>query len=46
MTGISYNLVPFIRFKQFVKINLWKWMDEPFVHPKPEFVKQQELFDG
>lgn len=29
------NLVAFIRLNLFVKINLQKWLDEPFVEPEP-----------
>lgn len=30
------NLVAFIRLNLFVKIDLQKWLDEPFDHPKPK----------
>lgn len=40
------NLVTFIRLNLFVKIDLWKWIDEPFVRPPPEFAEQLDLFSG
>ncbi|RUT72983.1 IS4 family transposase, partial [Ancylomarina longa] len=30
------NLVAFIRLNLFVKIDLQKWLDEPFDQPKPK----------
>src|SRR5699024_9548003 len=40
------NLVAFIRLNLFVKIELQKWLDEPFVEPKPppESLQQGVLF--
>lgn len=40
------NLVTFIRLNLFVKIDLWKWINEPFVRPTPEFAEQLDLFSG
>ena len=41
------NLVAFLRINLFVKINLQKWLDEPFLKKKkpPNFPKQGVLFD-
>jgi len=41
------NLVAFIRLNLFVKINLQKWLDEPFIKPKkrpPKTIVQGVLF--
>jgi len=38
------NLVAFIRLNLFVKIDLQKWLDEPFEKPKPNIVIQGVLF--
>lgn len=40
------NLVAFVRLNLFVKIDLQKWLDKPFVDPKPppESLKQGVLF--
>jgi len=27
------NLVAFIRMNIFVKINIWQWIDDPFIRP-------------
>jgi len=40
------NLVTFIRLNLFVKIDLWEWVNQPFVRPKKEDAKQLLLFTG
>jgi IS4 transposase len=40
------NLITFIRLNLFVKIDLWKWIDEPFIRPKEITSVQLRLFDG
>jgi hypothetical protein len=40
------NLVNFIRLNLFVKINLWEWINQPFVRPKKENAIQLDLFTG
>jgi IS4 transposase len=40
------NLITFIRLNLFVKIDLWKWIDEPFIRPKEINSVQLRLFDG
>lgn len=36
------NLVAFIRLNLFVKINLQKWLDEPFIEPEPPPIKSYQ----
>lgn len=40
------NLVAFMRLNLFVKINLQKWLDEPFIEPEPTPIEsyQRVLF--
>lgn len=40
------NLITFIRLNLFVKIDLWTWLDEPFIRPKSKTNYQLALFDG
>lgn len=40
------NLVNFIRLNLFVKIDLWEWINQPFVRPKKEESIQLKLFTG
>jgi len=40
------NLVTFIRLNLFVKIDLWEWINQPFVRPKEEKSNQLSLFSG
>jgi len=40
------NLVSFIRLNLFVKINLWEWLNQPFVRPRKEDAVQLKLFTG
>jgi hypothetical protein len=40
------NLITFIRLNLFVKIDLWQWIDEPFIRPKEINSTQLRLFDG
>jgi len=40
------NLVTFIRLNLFVKIDLWKWINEPFVRPTNILSDQLDLFSG
>lgn len=40
------NLVNFIRLNLFVKIDLWEWINQPFVRPKEENALQLKLFSG
>jgi len=40
------NLITFIRLNLFVKIDLWVWINQPFVRPKKEYSTQLLLFDG
>jgi transposase len=40
------NLVTFIRLNLFVKIDLWQWLNQPFVRPKKEDAIQLSLFSG
>ena len=40
------NLITFIRLNLFVKIDLWEWINQPFVRPKPEDTNQLLLFSG
>lgn len=40
------NLITFIRLNLFVKIDLWSWIDEPFIRPKPHKNHQLSLFSG
>ena len=40
------NLITFIRLNLFVKIDLWVWINQPFVRPKKELSTQLLLFDG
>ena len=38
------NLVSFVRLNLFVKINLWEWLNQPFVRPRKEDAVQLKLF--
>lgn len=40
------NLITFIRLNLFVKIDLWSWIDKPFVCPKQNQNYQLSLFYG
>ncbi len=40
------NLISFIRLNLFVKIDLWEWINQPFVRPKKEVATQLRLFTG
>ena len=40
------NLITFIRLKLFVKIDLWSWINEPFVRPNCNQKDQLLLFEG
>jgi hypothetical protein len=40
------NLITFIRLNLFVKIDLWAWINEPFIRPNSEKTEQLSLFDG
>jgi hypothetical protein len=40
------NLITFIRLNLFVKIDLWEWINQPFVRPKKENTIQLSLFSG
>ncbi|WP_205600307.1 hypothetical protein [Sphingobacterium luzhongxinii] len=41
------NLVGFIRMNIFVKINIWKWIDDPFIRrPNKDENGQLQLFSG
>lgn len=40
------NLITFIRLNLFVKIDLWSWIDKPFVCPEPNQNYQLSLFSG
>lgn len=40
------NLISFIRLNLFVKIDLWEWINQPFIRPKKEDAKQLLLFSG
>ncbi len=40
------NLITFIRLNLFVKIDLWKWINEPFIRPKEINTFQLSLFSG
>jgi hypothetical protein len=40
------NLFNFIRLNLFVKIDLWEWINQPFVRPKNEKSLQLKLFTG
>jgi len=40
------NLINFIRLNLFVKIDLWEWINQPFIRPKKEEVIQLSLFSG
>ena len=40
------NLITFIRLNLFVKIDLWEWINQPFVRPKQEDADQLLLFSG
>ena len=40
------NLITFIRLNLFVKIDIWKWIDEPFVRPKKILSAQLSMFSG
>lgn len=40
------NLVNFIRLNLFVKIDLWEWINQPFIRPKKENTLQLKLFTG
>ena len=37
------NLVSFLRLNLFNKIDLWKWLNEPFEKPPP---RQKTLWEG
>jgi hypothetical protein len=40
------NLITFIRLNLFVKINLWIWLDQPFIRPIERKSEQLLLFSG
>ncbi len=40
------NLITFIRLNLFVKIDLWAWINEPFIRPNTNKMEQLLLFDG
>jgi len=40
------NLVNFVRLNLFVKINLWEWLNQPFIRPRKENAIQLKLFSG
>jgi len=40
------NLITFIRLNLFVKIDLWAWINEPFVRPNCNQTDQLLLFEG
>ena len=40
------NLINFIRLNLFVKIDLWAWINEPFISPNFNKMEQLLLFDG
>lgn len=40
------NLITFIRLNLFVKIDLWVWLNQPFVRPNKEKSKQLLMFSG
>jgi hypothetical protein len=40
------NLITFIRLNLFVKIDLWAWINEPFIRPNNNKTEQLLLFDG
>ena len=40
------NLITFIRLNLFVKIDLWVWVDQPFIRPNEENNLQLNLFSG
>lgn len=40
------NLVNFVRLNLFVKINLWEWLNQPFVRPRKVDAVQLKLFAG
>jgi hypothetical protein len=40
------NLVSFVRLNLFVKINLWEWLNQPFVRPIKVDAVQLKLFAG
>jgi len=40
------NLITFIRLNLFVKIDLWAWINEPFIRPNSNKTEQLLLFDG
>ena len=40
------NLITFIRLNLFVKIDLWAWLNEPFIRPNCNKSEQLLLFDG
>jgi hypothetical protein len=40
------NLITFIRLNLFVKINLWEWINQPFIRPKSKTSGQLLLFSG
>jgi len=40
------NLITFIRINLFVKIDLWKWLDQPFVEKSNPEAFQMSLFSG
>lgn len=40
------NLITFIRLNLFVKIDLWEWLNQPFIRPKKENAQQLLLFGG
>jgi len=40
------NLITFIRLNLFVKIDLWEWINQPFIRPKQENTRQLSLFSG
>lgn len=40
------NMITFIRMNLFVKINLWTWLDEPFIRQEERKSEQLLLFSG
>jgi hypothetical protein len=40
------NLINFIRLNLFVKIDLWEWINQPFIRPKCDNLTQLNLFSG
>ncbi|MBN1185366.1 MAG: IS4 family transposase [Bacteroidales bacterium] len=40
------NLITFIRLNLFVKIDLWEWINQPFIRPKEPNSDQLSLFTG